>query len=405
MGAALLHVLDHSLPEQDGYSFRSHSILRELAKRGFDVAVLTGPKQGGVAKAVDVIDGITYRRTALPGAVDTTGLRGQLRTVGTLRRGIAAHLKQQAVDVVHAHSPCLNGLAALGLGRPLLYEMRSSWEDAAVSVGTTTEGSLRYRASRALETFVARRADEVVVICDGLRRDLIARGIPERKVTVVPNALSPELFALADPARAAAVRARFGLERNRVIGFFGSFFEWEGLELLIAALPEVAVAVPDVRLLLAGGGRQDAALRALTKQLRLESHVIFAGRIPHEDVLAFYRAADVTAYPRVAHRLTDMVTPLKPLESMAQRTAVVASDVGGHREQIDDGRNGFLFKAGDRSALARRLIEVLTRTVDVDAAVAAGRARVERDARWEVVTQRYVEVYERMLRTRSRAGA
>jgi PEP-CTERM/exosortase A-associated glycosyltransferase len=317
------------------------------------------------------------------------------------RTHIRRHLRAHSVDVIHAHSPCLNGLAALGLGTPLLYEMRSSWEDAAVSVGTTTAGSPRYRASRALETFVVRRAAEVVVICEGLRQELLARGVADHKITVVPNALSPEMFELATPESARAIRARFGLERARVIGFFGSFFEWEGLDLLVAALPEVAASIPDVRLLLAGGGRQDAELRAQVRNLGLEARVIFAGRIPHHEVRAFYRAVDVTAYPRVAHRLTEMVTPLKPLESMAQRTAVVASSGGGHREQVDDGRTGFLFAPGDRAALARRLIEVLSGSVDVPAAVERARARVEREARWETVTERYLGVYERMLHARN----
>jgi PEP-CTERM/exosortase A-associated glycosyltransferase len=274
--------------------------------------------------------------------------------------------------------------------------MRSSWEDAAVSSGTTTEGSLRYRLSRMLENFVTARADHVVVICEGLKRELIGRGIAADKITVVPNALPEEMFDVPTPDQVAAIRKRYGLERARVIGFFGSFFEWEGIDLLIAALPAVLAAVPEARLLLAGGGRQETKLRALVEQLGLRDHVIFAGRIPHDEVRAFYGAADVVAYPRVPDRLTEIVTPLKPLEAMAQGTPVVASDVGGHRELLTDGKTGFLFAAGDTAALGEKLLEVLGAGPALDRVVAAARDMVERERRWSVVVERYLPVYARL---------
>ncbi len=81
--------------------------------------------------------------------------------------------------------------------------------------------------------------------------------------------------------------------------------------------------------------------------------MIFTGRVPHGDVQRYYDLIDVLAYPRHRMRLTDLVTPLKPLEAMAQGRMFVASDVGGHRELVRDGETGFLFPAGDAAALAR----------------------------------------------------
>src|SRR5262249_47177006 len=154
----------------------------------------------------------------------------------------------------------------------------------------------------------------------------------------------------------------------------------EGIDLLVAALPAVLEQVPAARLLLAGGGRQEQVLRSLVARLGLGDRVIFAGRIAHDEVRAFYGAADVVAYPRVPDRLTEMVTPLKPLEGMAQRTPVVASNVGGHRELIMDGRTGFLFEPGNARALAAKLVEVLRG--DTAAVVDHARSTVERERRW-----------------------
>ena len=392
----VLHVLDHSLPEQSGYAFRSHAILRALGNRGYQVEAVTSPKQRAGGRLADEIDGVPYHRTSALG-VATTGIGGQLRTIRLTRAKVASRLKSFPAQLIHAHSPCLNGLAALGHKRPLLYEMRSSWEDAAVSQGITVEGSLRYRASRALETYVVKRADAVAVICEGLRRELIGRGVVPERIAVVPNALPPEMFQVASAVDGARIRQRFGLDQERVIGFFGSFFEWEGIDTLILAIKQMLPLLPDVRLLLAGGGRQEDQLRQLARENGVANKVIFAGRVRHEEVPAFYAAVDVMVYPRVSDRLTEMVTPLKPLEAMAQRKLVVASNVGGHRELIEDGETGVLFPPGDQEALVRALLEALAAPVAMRVITTRARQTVERERQWSTVVDRYFPIYERLI--------
>lgn len=394
----VLHVLDHSLPEQSGYASRSHAMLTALTEMGVHVEAITSPKHGASAADSELIDSVRYLRTGTGEATAVRGVAGQLRTVLATRHRARRYLTTDGADLVHAHSPCLNGLAAMALGRPLLYEMRSSWEDAAVSSGTTTEGSIRYRLSQALETSVIRRAQAVTVICDGLKQELIGRGIAESKITVVPNALPGGMLEPGEPARSAALRQRFGLHDKRVIGFFGSFFEWEGVELLIEALPKILAAEPAARVLLVGGGRQQDYLHRLVSTLGLSSSVVFAGRVGASAIRDFYGAADVMVYPRISERLTEMVTPLKPLEAMAQGTAVIASDVGGHRELIRDAETGFFFPAGDIDALAAKVLEVLGAGSAIGEVTQAARQFVERERCWSAVCDNYVQVYERLLR-------
>ena len=240
----ILHVLDHSLPEQSGYASRSHAILSSLAAMGLEVEALTSPKQGKSPAAFDDIESIRYWRTCTNASEIESDVVSQIQTILSVRKGVHRYCRERGADLIHAHSPCLNGLAAITRNRPLVYEMRSSWEDAAVSSGITTEGSLRYMLSRALETWVVRRAQAVTVICDGLKRELIGRGIPEAKISVVPNALPAHMFDLSAQSQ-SAVRVRFGLNDRRVIGFFGSFFEWEGVGSLIQAMTKITAAVPD----------------------------------------------------------------------------------------------------------------------------------------------------------------
>ncbi|MFK8053050.1 MAG: TIGR04063 family PEP-CTERM/XrtA system glycosyltransferase [Woeseiaceae bacterium] len=396
----ILHVLDHSLPQQSGYAFRSHSILSQLHKHGVNVSALSGPKHGVSETPSDTFDGVLYERTDIDPARSYSGPKGQIDTITTTRAAIREKLAIAPADVLHAHSPCLNGVAALGHGVPLLYEMRSSWEDAAVSSGTTTEGSLRYKLSRRLETWVVKKAPAVAVICEGLREELLRRGVDGDKIFVMPNALPDAMFDRPDQDQIRAIRERYQLLDKKIIGFFGSFFEWEGVDQLVEVIERVVSQVPEAHLLFAGGGRQEDALKAMVAKLGVDAHVTFAGRIPHTEVPAFYGAADVMAFPRIPHRLTNMVTPLKPLEAMAQGAVVVASDVGGHRELIRDGATGRLFKADSRDGLCDTLVTALTQDAENRELISAAEQYVRTERRWSVISEQYIPVYERLMNAR-----
>ena len=193
----------------------------------------------------------------------------------------------------------------------------------------------------------------VTTICEGLRGDILGRGIPPEKVTVIPNAVNIENFSMAG-IRDVQLATTLGLNENVVLGFIGSFYAYEGLAVLIQALPKMLAGNPKIRVLLVGGGPQEQELKALAARFGVENKVIFTGRVPHDQVQAYYNLIDILVYPRLKMRLTDLVTPLKPLEAMAQGRLVVASDVGGHQELIQDGKTGMLFAADDRMHWRRK---------------------------------------------------
>ncbi len=393
----ILHVLDHSLPVQSGYAFRSDSILREQRALGWQTLQVTSPKHGPYTVAAEEIDGLSFFRTpastAWPARISPLD---QWAVVRALRRRVRDLVQEFQPDLIQVHSPCLNGLAALGLGVPMIYEFRSSWEDAAVSMGATREGSLRYRLSRALETYVLRRADAVTTICEGLRREALARGVAADRIAVIPNAVDPAKLSIRG-VDAAAARAQFAVTGSPVIGFIGSYFAWEGLDVLLEALPQILAAQPGLQVLFVGGGQHEPVLRAIVKRLALESRVIFAGSVSHERVPQAYAAIDLLVYPRTRMRLTDMVTPLKPLEAMALGKPFVASDVGGHRELVRDGETGVLFKAGDRADLASAVLRVLADASLRARLVANGPPEIRRERNWPNSVRRYAPLYERLL--------
>ncbi|WP_426089924.1 TIGR04063 family PEP-CTERM/XrtA system glycosyltransferase [Janthinobacterium sp. PSPC1-1] len=404
----ILHILDHSLPLHSGYTFRTLAILRQQRALGWFTMQLTSAKQGPSDSAQQLVDGWHFYRTA-PNA-RWWGRLPVLRQVAVII-GLAVRLRQLArqarPDILHAHSPALNAIAALNAGRalgiPVVYEVRAFWEDAAADHGSSRPGGLRYRLTRALETYALRRADAVTTICDGLRRELCARGVPAHKITVIPNAVDALAFSTTAPEDHWLAH-KLGLHGHLVIGFIGSFYAYEGLALLLRAMPRLLAAQPALRLLLAGGGPQEAALRALAAQLGLEHAVVFAGRVPHAQVPAYYQLVDICVYPRLPMRLTELVTPLKPLEAMAQGRLVVASDVGGHRELVEHGKTGMLFRAGDAEALAQAVLHLLLAPASWPALRRQARTFVETERSWSASVGRYAPVYARLAAARRVAG-
>ena len=395
----ILHVLDHSIPLHSGYTFRTLALLREQRRLGWETFHLTSPKHTAPGGPEDTVDGWHFYRTPAPSGARLPGLAEAALMKATELR-LMEVARQLRPHILHAHSPVLNAIPALRVGRvlgiPVVYEVRAFWEDAAVDHGTTTEGSLRYRLTRRLETHAMRQAAHVFTICEGLRRDIVARGIDADRVTVIANAVDVDAFETGGVAD-SGLKSQLGLDGARVVGFIGSFYAYEGLDLLLSALPSVLGRAPDVRVLLVGGGPQEAALKAQAQGLGIADKVVFTGRVPHAQVQRYYDLVDVLAYPRHSMRLTDLVTPLKPLEAMAQGRLLVASDVGGHRELIHHGQTGILFPAGNATALADALVDLMGRPGDWLRLRTSGRQFVEQERNWTASVAHYVPAYRRLL--------
>ncbi len=399
----ILHILDHGLPLHSGYAYRTRAILRQQQALGWDTFHLTGSRQGPRPTLDEVIDGLHFQRTPRSAnPLMRLPLLRQFEVIEGLSRQINAIIPIIRPDILHAHSPSLNAVAALRAGKrfgiPVLYEVRAFWEDAAVDHGTCTQASLRYRLTRALETRVLQRADAITTICEGLRTEIIGRDVVADKVTVIPNAVDLGKFTpsgLADQG----LKRKLGLAGMRIIGFIGSYYAYEGLDILLRAMPAILAQHPGVRALLVGGGPQEKRLRQLASELGIDDKVVFAGEVAHDRVCDYYNLFEVMVYPRLPTRLTDLVTPLKPLEAMAQGRVVAASDVGGHRELIADGVNGMLFAPGDPAALATTVNTMLADPQAWPGLRSRARSFVEAERSWPASVARYAPVYEQLMRT------
>ncbi|VVS94001.1 TIGR04063 family PEP-CTERM/XrtA system glycosyltransferase [Desulfoluna spongiiphila] len=395
----ILHILDHSLPLHSGYAFRSQSIFEAQRNMGYEPVVLTTPKQEenwkGDSTGKDVINGFHYYRAGKVEGRAWPVLYEAKHMMKTYRR-IMEILKREEIGLIHAHSPSLNGIPALIAGKktktPVVYEIRAFWEDAAVDHGAYKEGAFKYRLTKYIETKVCQKAGHVAILCNGLKKDLEERGIAGDKITPVFNGVNPDDFTSCKPDEEYG--KKWGVKGKKVIGFIGSFYRYEGLDLLVKAFGKLSRHDDGCVLLLVGGGEMEAELRPLAKQMGIEDRVIMPGRVPHERVAGVYAMVDVLVYPRYPMRLTELVTPLKPLEAMAMGKALIASSVGGHRELISDGETGVMFPAGDLDGLVGALGRVLSDEHLAATLQQQGKAWVSRVHTWARTTSVYRDIYD-----------
>jgi PEP-CTERM/exosortase A-associated glycosyltransferase len=404
----ILHVLDHSWPVLDGYSQRSQSIVTAQLQLGMAPAVVTSPlHQADDPGALDTtLNGVQYFRTP-----DHPGLAGrairnrwpllrELSVVRLLRRRIESILDSCALDVVHAHSPALCGLAALQAARsrglPFVYEIRSFWEESAVDQKRTLRSSVRYALARHLETYVVRRADSLVGIANSILQELATRKVPAERLFHVPNGVDVARFT--PRPRDAALAHELGIQDTPTLGYIGTLFLWEGVSWLVRAAVELRKSGTEFQLLIVGDGPDADHVRKAIEETNAAGFVRFLGRVPHSEIERYYSVMDVLVYPRRSMRLTELVTPLKPLEAMALKKATLGSSVGGLRELIESETTGLLFEPGNLADFCRQATRLLQQP-DLRRALGENASRkIAAEKDWKVLAGRYEEVYATAIR-------
>jgi PEP-CTERM/exosortase A-associated glycosyltransferase len=405
----ILHVVEHGISLNSGYGFRSRSIFKAQLERGWQPIVLTFPtpdeSDKGYWRQAETVEGIRcyYRPLSVPYRFFPFFV--SRRRTSALTKRIQAVVEAEKPDLLHAHSPVLNGAAALRVGRklgiPLVYEIRSLWEEAAVTHGTYGYQSRQFKQLRALETWVCQNADQVATISQGLKNHLVGRGILSDKISVAANGVDLDMWKPCEPD--AEYKENWKLAGKKVVAYLGSFRRYEGLDLLVKAVARLSKSSPDIVLLLVGGSRVEveAELRALVERLNLRERVIMPGWLPPERIPGVYALIDVLVYPRNQILLTETVTPLKPLEAMAMGKALIASDIGGHRELIQPGDTGLLFPAGSESALAETISRLLDNPNLCQRLAWQAAAWVERERSWSKTTSVYTEIYDKAQKMHS----
>lgn len=261
-------------------------------------------------------------------------------------------------DIIVAASNHVTALPALvaarRLGVPFAYEVRGLWEVTEASTRPGWLGSDRYELSVALETLVATSADRVFAITDQVAKELVERGVDHANITILPNAADIYEFAPLPSDQKLAGELR--TDDEFLVGYAGSIVQYEGLDILIEAIGKLRAKGVPAKAVIVGDGAALEDLKLRAKKIGCLEHVVFTGRVPSNEVPTYLGVFDAVVCPRVSNTVTEMVSPLKPLEAMAAGKTVIGSDVTPIVTLLGtDESRGLLFRAGDVDGLAMQI--------------------------------------------------
>lgn len=398
----VLHLLTNSLPHTaSGYAQRSHSIMLAQQHQGWDVLAVTRlgyPVQVGklLARSIDVVDGVRYRRL-LPARLAST-LDARLQQQAEELLSVALEFRP---SVLHTTTHFVNGMVvravAEALDIPWVYEVRGQLADTWASTRVpSARGSEKYSLFQQREAETMAAADLVVTLGEAMKANIVAAGIPVERVIITPNAVGGEF--LEEPLDAVTARRELGLpESGSYIGTVSSLVPYEGIDDLVAAFELLAPSIPDLRLLIVGDGTSLPSLKEAARHSVFADRIMFTGRVPRVHARLFHQALDVFVVPRKDLDVTRSVTPLKPVEALACARPVLASRLPALQEIVRDGTNGLLVEAGDRHDLATKLGRLLGSRELRNRLGQAGRQEVLNNRTWQANALVLDAAYEQLM--------
>lgn len=387
----------------NGYSVRTQGIVSGMKQAGMDVSVVaragypwdiaTTREKPSHRRTVNLVDEVEY--VHLP-----EGMLGVNAPDDYLQIAADAYVREARLSrpsVIQAASNHVNGLAALvaarRLGVPFVYEVRGLWEITEASAKPGWEHTERYAYQADMETFVCREADAVLAITQEVADELERRGVDPASITLLPNGVNPR--AIQPLPVDTHYRASLGIRGDvPVIGFAGSLVNYEGLDLLLQAARILQERGAHFQVAIAGGGGILAELKKFREQHGLYDVVRFLGRRAPEDIPRVLSCFDIVCCPRRSLPVTEMVSPLKPLEAFAACKPVVLSDVSPHRVLVGEShQRGLLATPDDPAALADALHTLLENPQLRADMGRAGRLWAVDERHWATLGQRVRDVH------------
>ena len=405
---SVAYVLHNTLPyASGGYATRGHGLAEAVKDKGYDIKVVGRPgfpldiRKELTAEDVEltqIIDGLEYIFTLQPRRDETSVQEFIEKAADELFKKFL-ELKPAIVIAASNHLTGLPALiAARKLGIPFIYEVRGFWEITRISREPEFEHTEFYKRLCELESLVANNAEHVFTLTTPMQEELVSRGVSIEKITILPNSCDPNRFKPVP--RDTELSHTLDIPSNiPVIGYIGTFVQYEGLEHLAEACGRLKQRGVEFRLLVIGNentagegkGPIIEEIDSIARKYQFEDWLIMPGRVPHEEVEAYYSLIDIAPFPRKPQPVTEMVSPMKPLEAAAMKKAIVVSSVRALTDMITDGENGLVYEKGDIENLSDKLHSLITNE-DLRAELGDNaRLWVENDRTWTKTAEKFDE--------------
>ncbi len=330
---------------------RGHSITIVAS----DLSYLSGKKHVNTHGLVahQVVEGIQVLRAYTYPSLHQSFVWRIVSFLSFMFTSVWAGLRAGPVDVVMGTSPPIfqafsAWLVAFLKRKPLLLEIRDLWPDFAVDIGVL-KNPLLIRASLWLEMFLYRRASRILVNSPAYRLNIIAKGVPDSKISLIPNGVDPSMF---DPAeKGVAVRQQWKLGKSVVVLYAGSLGMANDIPTILRAA-QLTKDNNDIIWVFVGDGKERANLEAMARDLGLEHSTLFTGARPKTEMKQFMGAADICIATLRNIPMFKTTYPNKVFDYMAAGRPTVLGIDGVIREVIESAEGGVFVQPGDAKALA-----------------------------------------------------
>lgn len=404
----------HSTGEfnSNGYSTRTTGLTKAVADAGVDLFIAARPGYPWDSK-------VTKKAPSQKRMIrDFQGVKTHFNPGVSLRNDPLDKFIQLAADIyvreammnrpavivsASNHITALPALiAARRLGIPFIYEVRGLWEITAAADNETWLTSERFDLARKLEALVANEADQVFAITEEVRDELVSRGATKANISILPNAANIFQYVPLPAERSTVANKKHSGEF--LLGYAGSLVNYEGLDLLIEAVAGLPEELDHVGALIVGDGNALPALRQQVEELGLGERIRFTGRVPNEVINDYLAIFDAVVCPRKSNIVTELVSPLKPIEAMAAGRPVIGSDVSPIATLLGmDSERGLLFAADNVDSLIEQITKL---AIDPKLAQNIGRRARQwtvETRTWPIVAQTFTE-HVRTVQKRSVAS-
>ncbi len=396
----VLFCVHNSLPyDFAGYAIRTKNISQELIKRNIQVTVSTRPgypldllKHRKLYQTIpneDSIHNVKYIRLKDNNKKFKKG--ADIEYIDIYANALVEYSKRYHINILHAHSNYLNGHAAIKASNilkiPVIYEIRGLWYKTRTLMDENYQKSGMYTYEENMEKSAALSADSVVTISTALKELIISWGIDKNIIHIVPNMVDINKFIPLFPDN--DIINQYRLKDKTVIGFIGSLTSYEGLSELIVAIDELIEQGLNISLLIVGDGREKEKLQKLAKS----EYIIFTGHVPLDSIVKYYSVIDICPFPRNNVEICRYVPPLKILEAMAMKKAIIVSNLAPLREIIQHNFSGLICETDDIKSLKQNIL-ILYKNKNLKNSLASNARKWVLDNRsGEQIAKQYIKIY------------
>ena len=306
-------------------------------------------------------------------------------------------IRRYKIDVIHAHNyegALVGWLGKLLTGRPMLYNAVNSMADELPTYNFIKPRKLAVWLGTFLDNRVPRTGDFITVVSDALKEFLLSKGVPERKLAVVPAGVNLDMFAHGKGQR---IRERHGLVGKPLVVYTGTLEQFQRIDYLLQAMQVVLRDHPEAHLLLVGNiphKINQALYTTMAQELGIAHRVSFVNSVSLTELPDYLAAADVTVVPRPecpGH-------PVKLLNYMAAATAVVSFEGGA--KGLHHMYNGYLVKDHDAQALGKGIAFLLEDPALRQALGDHALSTIEGNFDWDTLVKGLLIIYRMMLEGR-----